>query len=100
MQEVIAKLWVMIFKYEKKIHMFQYDNQEWVSLIEYIFMNEKILKSWIIFKEKLQAKIWYKVLKEDYIAVSKNDWIDNELNLVWIQKCFDSEIKICQKDEY
>ncbi len=45
MQEVIAKLWVMIFKYEKKIHMFQCDNQEWVSLIEYIFMNEKILKS-------------------------------------------------------
>ena len=99
MQRVIAKLRIMIFKYEKT-HMTQCDNREWVSLIECISINEKVLKSWIIFKEKLQQKIWYEVLKEDYIAVSRNDWINNELNLVWIQKCFDSEIKICQKDEY
>jgi len=100
MQRVIAKLQVMIFKYEKKTHMIQCDNQKWVSLIECISMNERVLKSWIIFKEKVQQKIWYEVLKEDHIAVSENDWIDNELSLVWIQKCFDSETKICQKDEY
>ena len=100
MQRIITKLQVMIFKYEKKTHMTQCDNREWVSLIECIFMNERVLKLWIIFKEKVQQKIWYEVLKEDYIAVSRNDWINNELNLVWIQKCFDSEIKICQKDEY
>ena len=99
MQRVIAKLRVMIFKYEKT-YMTQCDNWKWVSLIEYISMNERVLKSWIIFKEKLQQKIWYKVLKEDHIALSENDWIDNELSLVWIQKCFDSETKICQKDEY
>ena len=100
MQRVIAKLQIMIFKYEKKTHMTQCDNRKWVSLIEYISMNERVLKSWIIFKEKVQQKIWYKVLKEDHIAVSENDWINNELSLVWIQKCFDSETKICQKDEY
>jgi len=100
MQRIIAKLQVMIFKYEKKTHMIQCDNRKWVSLIEYIFMNERVLKSWIIFKEKVQQKIWYKVLKEDHIAVSENDWINNKLSLVWIQKCFDSETKICQKDEY
>ncbi len=99
MQRVIAKLQVMIFKYEKT-HMTQCDNREWVSLIECISMNERVLKSWIIFKEKLQQKIWYEVLKEDYIALSENDIINNELSLVWIQKCFDSETKICQKDEY
>jgi len=99
MQRVITQLQVMIFKY-KKTYMTQCDNREWVSLIECISMNERVLKSWIIFKEKLQQKIWYEVLKEDYIALSKNDWINNELNLVWIQKCFDSETKICQKDEY
>ncbi len=94
MQKVIAKLWIMIFKYEKT-YMIQCDNQEWVSLIECISMNERVLKSWIIFKEKLQQKIWYEVLKEDHIALSENDWINNELSLVWIQKCFDSETKIC-----
>ncbi len=45
MQRIIAKLWVMIFKYEKKTHMIQCDNREWVSLIEYISMNETVLKS-------------------------------------------------------
>jgi len=99
MQRIIAKLWIMIFKYEKT-YMTQCDNREWVSLIECISMNERVLKSWIIFKEKLQQKIWYEVLKEDHIALSENDWIDNKLSLVWIQKCFDSEIKICQKNEY
>ncbi len=100
MQKIIAKLQVMIFKYEKKTHMIQCDNWEWVSLIECISINERVLKSWIIFKEKVQQKIWYKVFKEDHIAVSENDWINNELSLVWIWKCFNSETKICQKDEY
>jgi len=36
MQKIIAKLRVMIFKYEKKTHMIQCDNWEWVSLIECI----------------------------------------------------------------
>jgi len=100
MQKIIIKFRIMIFKYEKKIHMIQCDNREWISLIEYISMNERVLKSWIIFKEKLQQKIWYKILQEDHIALSENDWINNELSLVWIWKCFDSEIKICQKNEY
>ncbi len=99
MQRIIAKLQIMIFKYEKT-HMTQCDNREWILLIECISMNERILKSWIIFKKKLQQKIWYKVLKKDHIVLSENDWINNELNLVWIQKCFNSETKICQKDEY
>ncbi len=73
MQRVITKLRVMIFKYEKKTHMIQCNNQEWVSLIECIFMNERVLKLWIIFKEKVQQKNRYKVLKEDHIAVSEND---------------------------
>ncbi len=99
MQRVIAKLRVMIFKYEKA-HMTQCGNREWVSLIECISMNERVLKPWIIFKGKLQQKTWYEVLKEDHIALSENGWTDNELSLAWIQKCFDSETKICQKDEY
>ncbi len=39
----IAKLRIMIFKYEKKAHMTQCDNQEGVSLIECISMNERVL---------------------------------------------------------
>lgn len=44
MQGVIAKLRVMIFKHEKKSHMTQCDNREWVSLIKCVSMNERVLK--------------------------------------------------------
>jgi len=44
MQRVIAKLRVMISKYEKKAHMTQCGNREWVSLIECISMNGRVLK--------------------------------------------------------
>ncbi len=99
MQGVVAKLRVMISKYEKA-HMTQCGNREWVSLIECISMDGKVLKPWIIFKGKLQQKIWYEVLKEGHIALSENGWTDNELGLAWIQKCFDPETKVCQKGEY
>ncbi len=100
MQGVIAKLRVMISKYEKKAHMTQCGNREWVSLIECISMDGRVLKPWIIFKGKVQQKAWYEVLKEGHIAVSENGWTDNELGLAWIRQCFDSETKICQKGEY
>ncbi len=100
MQGVIAKLRVMIFKYEKKAHMTQCGNREWVSLIECISMDGRVLKPWIIFKGKLQQKAWYEMLKEGHIALSENGWTDNELSLAWIQKCFDPETKIGQKGEY
>ena len=44
MQRVIAKLRVMISKYEKKAHMTQCGNREWVSLIECISMDGRVLK--------------------------------------------------------
>jgi len=100
MQGVIAKLRVMISKYEKKAHMTQCGNREWVSLIECISMDGRVLKPWIIFKGKVQQKAWFEVLKEGHIAVSENGWTDNELGLAWIRKCFDPETKICQKGEY
>ena len=80
--------------------MTQCGNREWVSLIECISMDGRVLKPWIIFKGKVQQKAWYEVLKEGHIAVSENGWTDNELGLAWIRKCFDPETKICQKGEY
>ena len=43
----------------------QNDNREWVSLIEYACIDDKILKIWYIFKEKIYIKIWYEILKND-----------------------------------
>ncbi len=48
----------------------------------------------------MHLKIWFNALKnvkdveeakKNHIAVSDNEWISNEINLDWLQKCFESE---------
>ena len=62
MQGVIAKLRV-ISKHQKKLAMTQCGNREWVSLIECISTDGRILKPWIIFQAKQQQKAWHEGLK-------------------------------------
>ena len=52
MQSVIAKLRVMISKYEKKAYMTQCGNREWVFLVECVSMNSRLLRPSIILKAK------------------------------------------------
>ena len=56
MQGVIAKLRVMISKHIKKPAMTQYGNREWVSLVECLSIDRRILQPWIIFKTKQKQK--------------------------------------------
>lgn len=100
MQGVIAKTRVMISKHEKKAHMTQCGNREWVSLIECVSMSGRLLKPWVIFKAKQKQKAWFEVLKEGHIAVSENGWTDNELGLAWLQKCFDPETIPSKEGDY
>ena len=50
MQGVIGKFKVMISKYKKKAYMTQCGNREWVSLIECVSVDGRILSPYIIFK--------------------------------------------------
>lgn len=101
MQGVIAKLRVMIPKYEKKkAYMTQCGNREWVSLIECVSLDGRLLPPWIIFKGKQLQKAWKEALKEGEIAMSENGWTDNTIGLAWIQRCFDKETRIYQKGEF
>ena len=99
-QGVVAKLRVIISKHERKTAMTQYGNREWVSLVECISIDRRILKPWVIFKAKQQQKAWYEVLEEGHIATSKKGWIDNELSLTWLEWCFAKETAVDQKGEY
>lgn len=100
MQGVIAKNRVMISKYEKKAHMTQWGNREWVTLIECVSMNGRVLKPWVIFKAKQQQKAWFEALKEGHIAVSENGWTDNELGLAWFKTCFEPETTPSKEGDY
>lgn len=89
MQGVIAKLKVMISKYDKKkAYMTQCGNREWVSLIECVSMDGRSLPPWIIFKGKLIQKAWKEALKSGEITVSENGWTDNSIGYEWLQKGF------------
>ena len=101
MQGVIGKLKVMVSKYERNAFMTQYSNQEWVSLIECVSMDGRILAPWIIFKGKQQKAAWYDFLPEGaHIALSENGWNNNEIGLQWIQNCFEPQSRKTQKGLY
>ena len=58
-------------KADLKEFMIQDGNREWVSLIECIFMNERILDFYIIFKGKRQLKSWFNHLVDEIITTSE-----------------------------
>ena len=66
---------VVCHKSNLQIYKTQDGNREWVSLIECISADERLLGLFIIFKGKRQMKAWYDVLKDEdsYIALSEND---------------------------
>ena len=98
----IAKLRVMIRKDQKKAHMTQCGNREWVSLIECVSLDGRVLKPWIIFKGMRQQKAWWEWEQRirGHIAISDNGWTDNEIGLAWVMKAFNPETEAVKKGEY
>ncbi len=94
---IASKCRVICFK-EQLSTMTQDNNWEWVSLIKCVSSDEVILRAWFIFKDKMHLKVWFDALKnvedvekakKSHITVSDNEWISNEINLDWLQKCFE-----------
>ena len=109
MMGVIAKLRVMLNKYEiidgkkkkRKAYMTQCGSREWVSLIECVSLDGRVLDPLVIFKGKQIQKAWKDALHTDIeITMSENGWTDNSIGLAWLQNCFDAQTKDCKKGEY
>lgn len=75
-------------------------NREWVSLIECVCADGGVLKAWYIFKGKVHMKAWYEVLKDGQIFLSENGWTTNEIELAWLQNCFEPETRARLKERY
>ena len=75
----IGRIKVICSSGERKSYITCDGSREWISLIEYISINQRKLPPWFIFKGKLQLKVWQSVLKSDNISLSENGWTDNEL---------------------
>ena len=100
LQGAIAKMRVMIHKEETQQHVTQDSNREWVTLIECVSADSRVLKPWIIFKAKLHQKSWYDEVDEGHICVGDNGWTNNEIGLQWLIDGFDKETKDIKKGKY
>ena len=99
MQGVVGKFKVMISKYEKKAYMTQCGNREWVSLIECVSVDGRILSPYIIFKAAVHQRAWFNAYPKAHIAISPNGWTDNKIGLLWLQH-FAKESAIGQQGQY
>jgi hypothetical protein len=76
-------------------------NREWVSLIECISADGRILPVFIIFKAKIMLETWMLALeKEGKICLSDKGWTDNYLGLQWFKQVFHPQTKKTLKGEY
>ena len=99
MQGVIGKSKVMINKYEKKAHMTQCGSREWVSLIECVSVDGRILPPYIIFKAAVHQRAWLQAWPDANIAISQNGWTDNEIGYSWLEH-FAKESASRQQGQY
>ena len=92
MMGVIAKMRVVISKANKDATMSQCGNREWVSTIDCISLDGRILPPWIIFKAKAIMKSWAEKLKDMggqwHLRPSENGWSDNNIGYEWLTQCF------------
>ena len=100
LQGAVAKMKVMICKDEMQQYVTQCGNRDWVSLIECVSADGRVLKPWLIFKAKVHQRSWYDELDEGHICVTENGWTNNEIGLQWLKDCFDAETKDIKKGRY
>jgi hypothetical protein len=81
MMGVIAKVRVVVDRGIKHPYMTQPGGREWVSLIECVCSNGRVLSPWVIFKAKKQVKAWFEHFPDSHICISERGWTDNELCL-------------------
>ena len=96
---LLSKMKIICFKHNRLLFTFD-DNREWIFFIKCVNILSEVLKMWIIFKEKQMQKSWIKILNDDHIIISENEWINNEIEFIWLKQCFESKTRRKQKEQY
>jgi hypothetical protein len=79
MMGILAKVRVICARKTKKPKITQQGSREWVSLIECISSNGRVLSPFVIFKAKVLYKDWINALPNGHICASERGWTDDEL---------------------
>ena len=78
-------------------------NWEWVTAIKIINASSWVLPSMIIFAGKTHHTAWFEnaeISLDWTIAVSDNDWTNDQLGFDWLQSVFEPNTKDCMKGVY
>ena len=85
------------------LSLIQSGNQKWVTAIETINASGWVLPLMVIFAGKIHCMNWFEnteISLDWTIAVSDNDWMNDQLGFDWLQFIFKSNIKDCMKGLY
>ena len=64
------------------------NDRTWTIIFEVIFFRDRLFQSLIIFRDKQIQKNWTNEWLQSVYAVLSNEWIDNEIDFVWLKKIF------------
>ena len=85
----------------KKTLLRYYDKREWVSIIECIYVDDTVIKSHLIFQGVNIMYVWIEALvSSDSVSAIESEWINNDIELHWLQKMFESQSRTRQQGEY
>ena len=71
-------------------------SREWVTVVETVSRDQRVLRPFIINKGVAHYMGWYAGLKKEDLAtfgVSEKGWSNEKLGLRWLKEVFDSETK-------
>jgi len=96
MMGVALRCKVICRKHQRCPKMTQDGFQEWVTVIETVSGDGRVLCPMIINKGKAHYMGWYAKLKKHDLAtfgVSEKGWSNEEVGLRWLQEVFDAETR-------
>ncbi len=82
---------MIVRRSEKNVFSIHFDDRKWISIVEFVSTRDQLFQSLIIFVDKIVQKAWTNVWSKFVYAVSHYDWIDNEIDLIWLIDVFHSQ---------
>ncbi len=82
---------MIVRRSEKNVFSIHSSDRKWISIVKFVSTRNRLFQSLIIFVDKIVQKAWTNVWSKFAYAISHNDWIDNEIDLIWLTDVFHSQ---------
>ena len=79
---------MIVRRSNKNVFSMHSNDRTWTIILKIIFFRDRLFQPLIIFRDKQIQKNWIDEWFQSIYAVSSNEWIDNEIEFVWLKKNF------------